>query len=213
MSRIQSFTFNPFQENTYIIFDESKECIIIDPGCFEDFERKYLVEFIENNKLTPVMLINTHCHIDHILGNKFVSEKYNLPVTGHREDIYNLESLEMAGKKYGVPVEPSPAMTMFLEEGDGVKFGNTIFSILHTPGHSLGSITLYNSTESFAIVGDVIFRESIGRADLPGGDFAVLEKTIKDKIYALPDDTQLYSGHGPKTNVGYEKRNNPFVKG
>jgi hydroxyacylglutathione hydrolase len=213
MSRIQSFTFNPFHENTYIIYDESKECIIIDPGCFEDFERKYLVEFIENNKLTPMALINTHCHIDHILGNKFVSDKYRLQVTGHREDIYNLENLEAVGKKYGVPVEPSPAMTVFLEDGNEFKFGNTTFKILHTPGHSLGSITLHNDIEKYAIVGDVIFKESVGRADLPGGDMKVLEQTIAQKIYTMSDDTILYSGHGPKTNVGYEKRNNPFVRG
>jgi glyoxylase-like metal-dependent hydrolase (beta-lactamase superfamily II) len=212
MSTIKIFPFNPFEENTYIIYDETKNCIIIDPGAYYEHERFEMVEFLKSMELIPKFLVNTHCHIDHVLSNKFIAETYGLELYGHREDIYNLVKLEEVGRRYGVAVEASPEMKNFLSDGDDLCFGNTVLTVLHTPGHSLGSITLYNKNENYAIVGDVIFQGSIGRTDLPGGDFEVLEKSIKDKIYHLPEDTILYPGHGAPTTVRKEKWTNPFVK-
>lgn len=211
MTNIQKFTFNPFQENTYIISDETKECVIIDPGCYTNFEKQTLEQFIKSNELKPVHLLNTHCHIDHVVGNKFVADTYKLKLTAHPEDIYNLERLVAVGEQYGVPVEASPPIEIELYEGAEIKFGKTILSVLFTPGHSKGSVSFYNPKEHYIVSGDVLFRNSIGRTDLPGGDFLILEKTIREILYTLPDHTIVYSGHEEETEIGYEKLKNPFV--
>lgn len=206
------FTFNPFAENTYILYDESKECIIFDPGCSNPDEQIQLTDFIESNGLKPVKLINTHCHIDHVLGNKFVSEKYNLPLTSHKGEIGVLSMQPQISSMYGIAYNPSPEITEFLEDGDNVSFGHTQLSVLLTPGHSPASISFYNEKEGVLISGDVLFQGSIGRTDLPGGDFATLEKSIKEKLYVLPDEVVVYPGHGPSTKIGIEKSTNPFVR-
>jgi glyoxylase-like metal-dependent hydrolase (beta-lactamase superfamily II) len=209
---IAIFTFNPFSENTYILYDESKECIIFDTGCSNSDEQQQLTNFIESNELHPVKLINTHCHIDHVLGNKFVSEKYNLPLTSHQGEAGVLAMQPQISSMYGIPYDPSPAITIFLEDGDSVTFGNTTLTVFFTPGHSPASISFYNEKEGIVLGGDVLFQGSIGRTDLPGGDFETLAKSIREKLYVLPDEVIVYSGHGPSTTIGVEKRTNPFVK-
>ena len=209
---IAIFTFNPFAENTYVLYDESKECIIFDPGCSNRDEQQQLTDFIESNGLTPVQLINTHCHIDHVLGNKFISEKYNLPLTSHQGESVILAMQPQVSTMYGVPYDPSPEITIFLEDGDSVTFGNTKLKVFFTPGHSPASISFYNEEEGIVLGGDVLFQGSIGRTDLPGGDFDTLAKSIREKLFVLPDDVVVYSGHGPSTTIGVEKRTNPFVK-
>jgi hydroxyacylglutathione hydrolase len=209
---VVKFTFGPFQENTYVIYDETKECIIMDPGCYDEKERNRLVTLIESRELIPVKLINTHCHIDHIFGNKFISEKYNLPLESHKDEQQTIEYSKLAAQMYQLTLEQSPEITVFWEEGDIVKFGNSELSVLFTPGHSPASISFYSKKDNFIIAGDVLFHESIGRTDLPGGDFETLANNIRTKLYVLPDETKVYSGHGQETTIGHEKMWNPFVK-
>ena len=209
---IVKFVFCPFQENTYVLYDNTKECVIIDPGCYDESERNRLVEFIESRELTPVRLINTHCHIDHIFGNKFVSEKYNLPLESHKDEQQMIEYSALAAKMYGLTLEKSPAISVFWKEGDVITFGNSELEVLYTPGHSPASISFYARKDNFVIGGDVLFRQSIGRTDLPGGSFETLANSIRTKFFTLPDETKVYSGHGEVTTVGYEKLHNPFVK-
>lgn len=207
---VKSFAFNPFQENTYIVFDETKECIIIDPGCYSEQERNILSSFIEDNDLTPVRLINTHCHLDHICGNAFVVNKYNLKLEANKEELPILKHAPISAKNYGFPMEDSPEIEIFLDEKDVIKFGKSKLSILFTPGHSPGSISFYSEKELFVIAGDVLFRQGIGRTDLPLGDYDTLINSINQKLFTLPKKTTVYSGHGPTTTIGYELVNNPF---
>lgn len=211
MISIQSFTFGPFQENTYVLYDETNECIVIDPGCYDDDERKQLADFIENKKLKPVKLINTHCHLDHVFGNGFIADKYNLKLEINKQDKVVLDAFLMTASLYNLQAQPSPAPAVYLEEGDKVKFGNSELEILFTPGHSPGSITFYNRSQKFMIAGDVLFYGSIGRTDLPGGDYNTLISSIKNKLFPLGDDFTVYNGHGSSTTIGFERKNNPFL--
>jgi hydroxyacylglutathione hydrolase len=212
MCEIAIFTFNPFQENTYVLFDETKECIIIDPGCYTAPERQQLQSFITERRLKPVRLINTHSHIDHILGNWFVAEEYNLKLEMHREEVAGLIAAPEYGKIYGIQMQPSPEATVFLTEADTITFGNTSLSILLTPGHSIASLSFYCEAGNFVIGGDVLFKGSIGRTDLPNGDFDTLINSIKTKLFTLADDVQVFPGHGDSTTIGEEKATNPFLK-
>lgn len=212
MISIHSFTFSPIQENTYVLYDESGECVIIDPGCYDEQERAQLVAFIESQKLRPVRLLNTHCHLDHIFGNGFVSSKYSLKPEFNKKDQMVFDAFAATCGLYGLNCDPSPPAGNYLDEGDLVKFGSSTLEIVFTPGHSPGSITFYNKAEKFMIAGDVLFYGSIGRTDLPGGNFETLIDSIKTKLFPLGDDFKVYSGHGPMTNIGFEKKNNPFLR-
>lgn len=211
MIHIASFTFNPFQENTYVLYDETKECVIIDPGCYSPEERKELAGFIEKEGLKPVKLLNTHCHIDHVFGNHFITEKYKIGLFMNEKDLPVLNSLADVGRMYSLNVELSPEPEDFLNEGDRLSFGNSEMEILFTPGHSPGSICFYHKDQRFVISGDVLFYGSIGRSDFPGGNHETLINSIKDKLFSLGDDVIVYSGHGPETKIGYEKKTNPFL--
>jgi hydroxyacylglutathione hydrolase len=211
MIKLQAFTFNPFYENSYVLSDETGECVIIDPGCHIEEEEQELKEYIEKNKLKPVKLLNTHCHIDHVFGNPFVAETWGLPLEIHPLDLSVLESFPKVCQMYGFngKIQPDPIFT--LEEGKQVKFGNTTLEIFFTPGHSPGSVCFYNAAEKMLIGGDVLFQGSIGRSDLPGGDYETLLKSIREKLFVLPADVTVYSGHGAPTKIGVEKKSNPFV--
>lgn len=211
MIQVDFFTFNPFQENTYILSDETKECVIIDPGCYDSGEKDELSSFIENQKLKPVKLLNTHCHIDHVLGNNFIAGKYKLQVELNFLEIPFLKAVVDYAPQYGIFCEPSPEPFALLNEDDVVKFGNSELKVLFTPGHSPGEICLYSASGKFVIAGDVLFQMSIGRTDLPGGNYDTLIKSIREKLFTLPDEVTVYSGHGPSTNIGFEKKNNPFL--
>lgn len=206
------FTFNAFAENTYVIYDDTGECAIIDPGCNDPGEKSSLTDFISSKGLQPVKLINTHCHIDHVLGNAFISEKYDLKLTSHKGEIPVLDACLMVSGMYGIPYDPSPSITEYLNEGDKLTFGNTSLDVLYTPGHSPASISFYNSSSGVLIAGDVLFQGSIGRTDLPGGDFDTLISSIRNKFFNLPDDTVVYPGHGPSTTIIREKSYNPFLQ-
>ena len=211
MISIHSFVFSPFQENTYILFDETNQCIIIDPGCYDNLERMALANFIEDNNLTPVKLINTHCHLDHVFGNGFVAEKYNLQLEINKLDQPVLDSYLTVASIYSLNAQPSPNPAIFLEEGDIIEFGNSTLQILFTPGHSPGSISFYNNEQKIILVGDVLFYGSIGRTDIPGGNHETLINSINTKLLRLEDDYKVYSGHGQPTTIGFERNNNPFL--
>ena len=209
---IKIFTFNQFFENTFIISDSTNECIIIDPGCYDKNEKQILKDYILSNNLVPTKLINTHCHIDHILGNNFVSKTWDLELEIHHKDIDLLKNSKNIADLYGfVNYENSPITNKFLVEGDIIEFGKSKLEVLFTPGHAPGHISLYSKNENFIISGDVLFNNSIGRTDLPGGNYNTLIDTIKSKFLCLDDSTVVYCGHGPSTTVGKERINNPFL--
>jgi len=212
MIEIKSFAFNPFSENTFLLYDETKECVIVDPGCYEDHEKEELSSFIKDNTLKPVRLINTHCHIDHVLGVKYIIESYGLDFQFHKMEMPIFESTEMVAQMYGIPnVEMPIAPSSFLDETDVVEFGVSKLDILFVPGHSPGHIAFVNKDQKFVISGDVLFYGSIGRTDLPGGEHKTLIDSIKSKLLPLGDDFVVHSGHGPATNIGFERENNPFL--
>ena len=209
---IKKFTFNPFQENTYIIYDDTRECVIIDPGCYYKYEKKELKIFIDQKKIIPKKLINTHCHIDHVFGNKFIKSNWNIPLLAHKKEEYTLENNKFVSDSYGFDnYEISPKIDQFLECGDIVKFGKSQLNVIFTPGHSPGHICLINKEDKKIISGDLIFKNSIGRTDLPGGNFETLMNSIKNKIINLEEEYQIFSGHGENTTLKNEKKNNPFL--
>lgn len=212
MLHIQSFTFNPVQENTYIVYNELRQCCIIDPGCYFATEEKAITDFISSNSLTPTFLLNTHCHLDHIFGNRFIQKTYGLTLHLHALEKPVLEYGPTAGLQWQMPFDNYDGELKFLEEGDVVKLGNEELHVLFTPGHSPGSISFYSKEHKFLISGDVLFEGSVGRTDLPGGSFAVLEESILTKLYTLPEDVIVYPGHGDSTTIGDEIKTNPFVK-
>lgn len=212
MIQIQKFSFNPFQENTYLLYDLlSKECLIIDPGCSNAKEDESLISFIEEQELTPTQLINTHCHIDHVLGNQIVADKYNLKLMAHRLELPVLASCTQVSQMYGIPYRGSPKIEGYLEEGESIRLGDWSIDVILAPGHSPGSICLYLSDLDILVAGDVLFQGSIGRTDLPGGDYDTLIGSIMTKLLRLPDQTIVYPGHGPKTTIGEERTTNPFL--
>ena len=213
MKKNKKFTFNPFQENTYILFDETKACVIIDPGCYEQSEKNQLLQFIEENDLNPVKLVNTHCHIDHVLGNNFVAKTFNLELGIHKADIPTLAAISTYSQAYGFnDYELSPDAAYFIDEGDVIKFGNSELDVFFCPGHAPGHVVFYNKAQGFVINGDVLFQGSFGRVDLPGGDINILKDSIVNKMFNLPNETVVYTGHGGETTIGYEKTTNPILR-
>lgn len=207
---IKSFTFSPFQENTYVLYDESLDCIIVDPGCYDRREEAELSQFIRDNQLNPVQLLNTHAHIDHIFGNAFVATNYDLNPRLHALDLPTFQLADISSKMYGVNYNPSPDPVLDLEEGDTIQFGHQKLEIIFVPGHAPGHVVFYNRSSKDIIGGDVLFQGSIGRTDLPGGNHQQLIQGIKDKLFTLDDEIKVFSGHGNPTSIGHEKRTNPF---
>lgn len=208
--QVQRFEFNPFMENTYVLFDESGECVIIDPGCYERNEEEQLAGFISEKNLTVKKLINTHCHIDHVLGNAFVKRKFGVPLYIHPLEAHQLKAVKSYAPNYGFARYQDSEEDSFINEGDTVSFGHQQLDVLFVPGHSPGHIALYHKESKVIIGGDVLFENSIGRTDLPGGDFDTLINSIHQKFFTLPDDVTVYCGHGSETSIGFEKRTNPF---
>lgn len=211
MFQIKVFTFNPIQENTYLLYNEYNESIIIDPGCYFDYEKDELQSFINNNKLQPKILLNTHCHLDHVFGNKFMSEEYNLTLKAHKLEKTVLEMAPASGLMFNLPFDNYTGDVIFLEEGDVIFLREDALKIIHTPGHSPGSICFYCEKQKFIIGGDVLFKNSIGRTDLPLGSHEDLIKNIKEKLFKLPGGVTVYPGHGPETSIGEEMVSNPYL--
>ncbi len=212
MVSIHKFTFNAFEENTYILWDETKECAIIDPGCQSPDEQNEMSSFIAGRDLKPVRLLNTHCHLDHIFGNRFIADRYGIDLAIHRDDHIILMSAGEVSLFYGFDYDPSPEPAHFLDESDCVTFGASTLDILHAPGHAPGHIVFVDRRQKFVIGGDVLFQGGIGRTDLPGGNYEQLIASIRSKLFTLPDDFQVHPGHGPSTNIAFEKTNNPFLQ-
>lgn len=211
MLHIKCFTFNPFSENMYVLYDETGEAVIIDPGCYEKEERGELFDYIKNQRLKPTKLLNTHCHIDHVLGNSFIKNTYDIPLWFHKDEEPILRAVPTYASNYGFPLYQDSKADHYIREGEMVKFGNTSLESILVPGHAPGHLVFYHEEEKTCIGGDTLFRGSIGRTDLPGGDHETLLHAIKNKLFALPDDVKVYPGHGPATSIGAEKLNNPFV--
>jgi glyoxylase-like metal-dependent hydrolase (beta-lactamase superfamily II) len=212
MLTVKSFVFSPIAENTYLLYNETGDCIIIDPGCYFGNERHDLSEYVETNGLTPKYLLNTHCHLDHVFGNKFVHETWRLELHIHPNEKLVLDNAPAAGLRWGMPFDNYKGPLHFLREGEQVRLGNDLLKILYAPGHSPGHICFYCAAQGFVIGGDVLFKMSVGRTDLPGGDHATLLNSIRTVLFVLPDETVVYPGHGEPTTIGFEKLNNPYLK-
>lgn len=212
MWHVKVFIFNPLNENTYLVFNDNRECIVVDPGCYYGEERDAVAGFISEYQLKPVLLMNTHCHLDHIFGNLFISESYGLDLRIHPLEKPILDFSPAAGLMWNLPFDQYTGKILDLEPGKTIQSGNDFLEVRFTPGHSPGSVSFYAREEGFVISGDVLFRESIGRTDLPGGNFDQLANSIRTRLYNLPDMTKVYSGHGPVTTIGHEKKHNPFVR-
>jgi len=208
---VKTFTFNPFMENTYVVHSDGKG-VIIDPGCYDPAEEAELVEFIEKEGIEIEKILNTHGHIDHVLGNYFAKEKYGAPLWIGEHDLQTLKSVEAYAPSYGFQKYTPAEADHLMKEGDEVSVGNGTLKVLFAPGHAPGHIAFYNEQGGFIIGGDVLFQESIGRTDLPGGDFDTLMRSIRTQFYSLPENTVVYPGHGGQTSIGHEKKFNPFCR-
>jgi hydroxyacylglutathione hydrolase len=210
MVNVVKLTFNPFQENTYVLGNDEGECWIVDPGCSNEQEQEELRSLISSKKWTPKAVLLTHAHIDHVMGCAWVSRTYGLSPWMNELEIPVLQAVSRVGSMYGVHVEESPEAERFLQEGELIKLGNEEFSLIFCPGHSPGSLCFYHAKQKFLIGGDVLFRDSIGRTDLPGGNHELLISSIREKIFTLPEDVEVFPGHGPSTKIGWEKMHNPW---
>lgn len=211
MLYIKQFTFNPIEENTYLLFNEDKECCIIDPGCYTAGERQTLQTYITENGLKPMLLLNTHCHFDHVFGNKFIYDTYGLELHIHEKEKVLLDYAPVSAKGYELAFDNYEGPVHFLAENDMVQIGDSPLKVLFIPGHAPGHIVFYCEKQGFVIGGDVLFKESIGRTDIPFGDYEQLITGIRTKLFTLPDETIVYPGHGEKTTIGHEKKYNPFL--
>ena len=212
MLTVQAFTFNPVQENTYVLYNENRQCCIIDPGCYFPEEKRQLRGFIDKTGLTPVLLLNTHCHLDHVFGNKFIHDAYGLTLNIHELEKRVLEYAPVSAEMWQLPFDNYEGALDYIVEKTKIKIGEDELEVLFTPGHSPGSVSFYSKKDGFVIAGDVLFNGSIGRTDLPGGDYETLIASIKNELMVLPDETIVYSGHGPETTIGQERKSNPFLR-
>lgn len=213
MLNVKKFTFNPFSENTYVVTDEFKNAVIIDPGCYYKAEQNELDNYVLKNNLKLKSILHTHSHLDHMFGTAYLADKYDLDLWICKEDLVTYQSYEKVCEVYGVPItfSPNPTPKFFdlkqLIQIDGIKF-----EILFVPGHSPGHVAFYNKENNFLINGDCLFENSIGRTDLPGGNHQQLIDSIKNEIFILPDETLVYCGHGNETTIKAEKSSNPFLR-
>jgi len=209
---IYSFVFNPIDVNTYILSDKSGECAIIDCGCYDSDEFSRLTAFIDEKRLRPVLLLNTHCHLDHIFGDGFVLGKYNISALCHKDDVFNRKRAAIHALMFGLTMEDPPDPAGFLTDGQKISFGETELTAIHVPGHAAGSLAFYSEKDKAVFTGDALFAGSIGRTDLPGGNYETLINSITKKLFILPPETVVYPGHGDETSVETEIKTNPFFK-
>lgn len=211
MISIKKFTVNPLQENSFVVYDESSECIFVDPGFYFPEEREKVKRYILEHNLKPLFIANTHCHFDHILGVEFVRREYGIDFLTHRDDAFWVEAAIEQGEMFGFQIEAVGEPDAFFGENDLIEFGNSSLRVIHIPGHSPGHVVFYSEADKVLLSGDIIFKGSIGRTDLPGGNFNQLVSGIHDKLFTLPADVNILCGHGPSTTIGSEKLSNPFL--
>ncbi len=212
MIKVEKFVVNPLQENSFVLSDETLQCVFIDPGFYYPEEFSEIKEYIAACNLKPQKITNTHCHFDHIMGVEFIRNQFQIPFYVHSDDNFWIEKAVTQGEMFGFEMQPVSPADGFFKEDEKLKFGNSELQIIHVPGHSPGHVVFYNEKEGFLIAGDVLFYGSIGRTDLPGGNFETLVAGIKSKLFQLPPDTKVYCGHGQETTIGFEKNSNPFLK-
>lgn len=208
---IKIFYFNDLRTCCYVIYDQNGKCAIVDPGCYKQSERDRLVKFVQENNLTPLMIIQTHGHFDHVMGNAFVTEQWGIPTYINENDLDQVQRSSSYANYFGYEFDSPNGRFINLEDGDIINIGEIQLKVFTTPGHTAGGVVLYNEAEKYLITGDTLFQGSIGRTDLPGGDYDSLMESIRTKILVLPNETQVYPGHGPSTSITYEKMNNPFL--
>jgi glyoxylase-like metal-dependent hydrolase (beta-lactamase superfamily II) len=211
MLTVKRFIFNPIQENTYVVYNTKDACAIIDPGCYFPEEKQSLSHWLKESHLHPNFLLNTHCHLDHVFGNKWVAEHYNLELQIGEKELWTFNFAPESGIRWSMPFENYSGNILFLKEGEKIILGEDNLEVLFTPGHSVGHVVFYNRIQGFVIGGDVLFRMGIGRTDIPGGNTETLLKSIREKLFSMPDDVIVYPGHGEPTTIGYEKEFNPFL--
>lgn len=210
MLHIKSFVFGPVQENTYVVYDDTGEGIVVDPGCYETHERLSLTSFVSEQNIKVIRILNTHCHFDHVLGNEFTKNTFSAPLAVPEGEKEVLAAVKLYAASYGLNNYQEAVVDEYLNENDVIEFGNTRFEILLVPGHSPGHLAFYDPLSKTCLGGDVLFMGSIGRTDLPGGDHQTLINSIHRKMFTLPDEVTVYCGHGPTTTIGQEKKTNPF---
>lgn len=213
--KIAQFTFSLFGINTYVVWNpESLQCAVVDPGMISHEEEQALMGFIERNNLKVTHLINTHLHIDHVAGNRFIIDRTGALPEANIQDMPLGKRIAEQAKAFQLPFTPDGVdINVALQDGDEIMIGSEKLNVIHVPGHSPGSIALYDERDGWLISGDALFRDSIGRTDLPGGSLATLKTAIREKLFTLPDATVVYPGHGEPTTIGYEKKHNYFVGG
>lgn len=212
MIDIHHFTFGPFEENTYVVSNDDGKAWIIDPGMYYPQENTALFEYLQDNKLVPEKLLLTHAHLDHVFGVHFIHKSFGLTPLLHKDDNFIYQSAVATANHYGLSMKPLPKVELTLKEDTAMSLGEDSFELLLAPGHSPGSICFYHSKQDFVISGDVLFNNSIGRTDLPGGSHEQLLTSIRTKLMNLPNETKVYSGHGPMTTIGHERISNPFLQ-
>lgn len=211
MIHIHYFTFSPFAENTYILWDETKEAVIIDPGCLAQYEKEELADFVADNQLMVKHLLQTHTHLDHVFGSAYVKRKFGVKMLMHKNEIPVLDNVESRCQMWGVKGYEPVEADGFIDEGDVIRFGNSELEILFVPGHAPGHLAFVNHAQKFVIGGDVLFRGSVGRTDFPLCSYTDLMNSIKTKFMTLDDDYKVYAGHNDPTTIGLERRTNPFI--
>ena len=213
MLKIKVFPQNPYQMNTHLLYDESGAGVLIDAGNSNEQELQEITDFVTREQIDLKMLLNTHAHIDHIVGNNAIIEKFGVELYAHKAGLRFYEEAGQFSASLGFDLKQAHLPDHFIEDGDEIPFGNTTLKVLYTPGHADGSVCFYSEKDQIVVVGDVLFQQSIGRTDLPTGDFDLLAHSIRSKLYTLPPDTEVFPGHGPTTRISYEKLDNPFVRG
>jgi hydroxyacylglutathione hydrolase len=212
MLSLKRFTFNPVQENTYVLLNEKDACCIIDPGCYFEEEKLALEASIRDSGLVPKLLLNTHCHLDHVFGNNFVAQTFGLTLEIGEKEQPTFDYAPTSGEHWGMPFDNYSGPILYLKEGDIVRLDEDELEVLFTPGHSVGHICFYCRKQGFVIDGDVLFKMSVGRTDIPGGDHELLIQSIREKLMPLPDGVMVYPGHGEPTTIGYERKHNMFLR-
>ena len=212
MLYVQSFSFNPFQENTYLLINDKKQCWIVDPGMYDNSETNSFIQYLQKSGLQPQSIINTHTHLDHIFGVQSLKDAYQIPFGIHEADVPVLKNAKGSAAMFGLEMPSVPVPDFYIKENERLALGDDSVEVRLTPGHSPGSISFYYEPGNWVVSGDVLFAGGIGRTDLPGGHYNTLIQAIRTQLFTLPADTKLFSGHGPATTVGYEQQHNSFLR-